>query len=199
MQNFNLLKEEMQKAARRAYDIRLQSGDGGNLSVRVPEEDIILIKASGCSFGNMSNEYIVAVDFKGNIIEGKHSPSRELLTHIEIYKKRKDVNAIFHCHSPWAVSAAMYLDEIPFISLPLDMKIGRVPVLDAGENHANDKIPPIVRNFLDKNPGIKCFIQRQHGIFCMANSIIKAEHDAELVEEASQIAVLTNILKNCKK
>ena len=198
MENYIMLKDEMKKAAKRAFDIRLQSGDGGNLSVKIEGKDLILIKASGCSFGDMDYENIVLVDFNGDIVEGKYLPSKEILTHIEIYKTRNDVTAIFHCHSPWAVSAAQVFSKLPDVSMPLNMKIGKVPIINAEDDHANKDFAKLVNSLLKKNPNVRCFIQQRHGVFCLSNNIVKAEYDAELVEEASQVAVWSNILNYFK-
>ena len=194
MNDFKELKQAMRKAAKRAYDIRLQSGDGGNLSVRIPGEELILIKASGFSFGNMDDENIVLVDFNGNIVSGNKNPSREILTHVAIYRQRADVTAIFHSHSPWSVAIAQKSNFLPPVSLPLEMKMGSVPILDIGESHADDAVANSVKELLIENPNIKAFIQRRHGIFSLSLDIIKAEHNAELVEEASQIALLSKIV-----
>jgi L-fuculose-phosphate aldolase/L-ribulose-5-phosphate 4-epimerase len=187
------LKLAMRKAAKRAYDIRLQSGDGGNLSVRIAGEELILIKSSGYSFGDMGDENIVLVDFDGNIVSGDKNPSREILTHVAIYRERKDVTAIFHSHSPWSVAIAQNTTFLPPVSLPLEMKIGNVPILNIGDSHADDDVANAVQVLLKENLGIKAFIQSRHGIFSLSTDIIKAEHNAELVEEAAQIALLSKI------
>lgn len=187
------LKSAMIRAARRAYDIRLQSGDGGNLSVRIPGEDLLLIKASGCSFGDMGEDDIVLADFNGRPVEGGRRPSREIRTHLAIYRGRPDVAAIFHSHSPWSVACAQVETAVPAISLPLQMKIGEVPVLDADISHADDKAARAVADLLKTREGLRAFIQRRHGLFCMAADIVQAEHDAELVEDAAQIALLSRL------
>ncbi len=190
MEQYNKYIRQMEQAGRRAYGIKLQSGDGGNLSIRIKNEELILIKASGCSMGELNEDNIVLVDFEGNVIAGKKKPSREILTHIAIYKSRVDVEAIFHSHSPWTVSMAQFFDVLPGILLPLEMKIGVVPIIDAKDNHSNDQVAQLAAKTITEDPTCKCFIQRRHGLFCMSSSIIKAEHDAELIEDASQIALL---------
>jgi L-ribulose-5-phosphate 4-epimerase len=188
--SYESLKSDMRKAARRAYDIRLQSGEGGNLSVRVPGQNLMLIKASGCSFGDMEEENIVLIDFDGNIVLGEKKPSREYMTHAAIYRRREDVQAIFHSHSPWCTAVAEHFDVIPDTSLPLGMKIGKVPVLNMGENQADKVVADSVGNFLKENLDVSCFIQKGHGLFAFAGNIIKAEHNAELLEEGAQIGLL---------
>lgn len=193
MNDYKEIKLAMRKAAKRAYDIRLQSGDGGNLSVRIAGKELILIKASGYSFGDMGDENIVLVDFNGNIVSGNKKPSREILTHVAIYRQREDVTAIFHSHSPWSVALSQNVTFLPPVSLPLEMKIGSVPVLNIGESHADGDVADAVQLLLKENLGIKAFIQSRHGIFSLTEDIIKAEHNAELVEEAAQIALLSKI------
>jgi L-ribulose-5-phosphate 4-epimerase len=183
------LREQIVQAARRAYGIGLQSGNGGNLSARVPGEQIVLIKPSGTSFGEVSEENLVAVDFEGRVIEGSAKPSRELWTHLEIYRLRADVNGILHSHSPWAIACAELFSQLPLHAYHARDKIGEIPIFDI-DAHADEQVVAGVRVLLEENPSIKAFIQRRHGIFAMAENIILAEHHAELVEETAQIAWL---------
>lgn len=195
MEQYSEQIRQMRDAAQRAYAIRLQSGDGGNLSVRLNEQQLILIKSSGCSFAEIDSSTVVAVDYSGAVAEGDGIPSRELLTHLAIYRSRPEVHAIFHSHSPWAVSAAQQNTVLPPVSLPLELKLGTVPILDVGEHHANEEMAASVSAFLETHKTITAFIQRRHGLFCMAKNIIQAEHDAELVEEASQIACIIRMMQ----
>ena len=101
-----LIKKELLACAQRAYNIGLQTGNGGNLSIRVPGTDLIIIKGSGYSFGECTPDNLVTVNMQGEIIEGPGKPSMEIRTHRAIYRKRPDVFGIFHCHSPWATAYA---------------------------------------------------------------------------------------------
>lgn len=183
------LREQIVQAAGRAYRIGLQSGNGGNLSARIPGEQIVLIKPSGASLGEISAENLVAVDFEGKVIEGTGRPSRELRTHLEIYRLRADVNGILHSHSPWAIACGELFTELPLHAYHARDKIGEIPILDV-EGHADEQVVAGVEALLGHNPNIKAFIQRRHGIFAMAQNIVLAEHHAELVEETAQIAWL---------
>lgn len=186
-------REAIVRAAQRAYAIRLQSGDGGNLSIRLPGRERLLIKASGVSFGELTAETIVETDFYGEPIAGQPPglrPSREVHTHVAIYSSRPDVSAIFHSHSPWSVSCAQHNDELPPYSLPLVMKVGCVPVLDVGHEQSNGAVANATALLVSARRDVSAFVQRGHGLFCMSDTITRAEHLAELVEEAAQIAVL---------
>ncbi|MDZ7852647.1 MAG: class II aldolase/adducin family protein [Halomonas sp.] len=122
----------------------------------------MLIKASGASFGDMDYDDIIEVSLDGEVssCEGG-KPSRESETHLAIYRCRKDVSAIFHCHSPWSVVASLSFDAWPPVSLPLEMKIGSVPVVDFGEGHADRKAADHVTDLMIAKPELKAFVQRR--------------------------------------
>ena len=82
------VKQSLLTNAKRAYEIRLQTGNGGNLSGRVPGADLIIIKASGCSFDQCTADNLVAVTLDGEIVDGDGLPSKELATHLAIYRLR---------------------------------------------------------------------------------------------------------------
>jgi len=190
-QEMTALREQVVLAAHRAYSIGLQTGNGGNLSARVPGEKIVVIKPSGSSFGECTPDNLVAVDLEGRVIGGSGRPSRELWTHLEIYKLRSDVHGIFHCHSPWAIACAELFADLPLHAYHARDKIGFIPILSV-EGHADQEVVQAVQALLGKHPEIKAFLQRKHGIFALAENIVLAEHHAELVEETAQIAWLVH-------
>jgi len=189
-----LIKEEMIKAARRAYDIGLQTGNGGNLSCRIPGTEKIIIKGSGLSFGECSPENFVLVTLQGEVIGDSGKPSRELLTHLAIYQARPDIHGIFHTHSPWAIAYADQSREIPLVTGHSKAKLGPIPVV-RDEDQATGDFAEAVTELLLKNLQLKAFVQSGHGIFGLGRDISEAEHNAELVEETAQIAFLMSLKK----
>ena len=71
-------KDDFLAAASRTYESRIQTGTGGNLSVRIPGTDLMIVKPSGFSYGQCSEENITITDFQGNLQthQGIH-PSRQ--------------------------------------------------------------------------------------------------------------------------
>ncbi len=89
----------------------LTSGNSGNISCR--NSDKVVITATNTANGYLQPEDLTILDFEGNIIEGR-KPSSEKYLHIEFYKQREDINAIFHVHSPYLTAfaaAGMALEE----------------------------------------------------------------------------------------
>ena len=179
----------MRHFARQANKVGLQTGSGGNLSVRIPGTETMLIKASGGSFSSLAKSEIVLVDFDGRTLAGTSKPSREIHTHALLYKRCPAAAAIFHSHSPWSIACAARFATVPLVTLHMEMKIGAIPIL-VSEGHSDEKMVGDLTEFLFANPGVKAFIQRRHGIFSMASDIGEAEMQAELVEECAKIAML---------
>ena len=66
----------------------------------------MLITSTSTSNGYLEEDDFSVVDFNGNQIFGDKAPSSEKFLHIEFYKQRTDINAIFHAHSPYLTAFA---------------------------------------------------------------------------------------------
>src|SRR3989338_2653701 len=104
MKNINELKNDLIEISKRCFYRGLTSGAGGNISVRIPGEDKVLVTGTGISFIDTGLENIITVDLDANVIEGNLKPSKEIRWHCGIYKLRGDVGAIVHSHSPACIA-----------------------------------------------------------------------------------------------
>ena len=85
------------------YDKQLASGKSGNVSIRL--DDYIAITPTLKAINGLNEDDVVLVDMDGNVLT-KGKPSSEAGMHLAIYKKRSDVNAIIHTHSPFTTGFA---------------------------------------------------------------------------------------------
>ena len=49
----------------------------GNVSARVPGEELLVIKPSGVSYDELTADVMVVTDFEGRLVEGSHAPSSD--------------------------------------------------------------------------------------------------------------------------
>ncbi|OGC09777.1 hypothetical protein A2246_00205 [candidate division WOR-1 bacterium RIFOXYA2_FULL_37_7] len=82
---------------------KYEGGVFGNLSFRLKDnKDEFIITASGMKEPSSADSFIKVslVDLKKKEVyaHGKNPPSSESMFHFMIYKKRQDINAIFHGH-----------------------------------------------------------------------------------------------------
>ena len=126
--------DELIAAARRCFDLRLQTNAGGNLSLRLSCGDAIVIKPSGVGFAECTRDNLQVVRLDGTILPSEHRPSKDLDFHLDLYRIRSDINAIVHCHSPWATGYASAGLEIPCLTVQTIEKIGRMPLIPLSAN-----------------------------------------------------------------
>ncbi len=95
------LKTELAACVRGLFAKGLVSSGGGNHSARMPGSNEIWITPSGYPRSHTRPEDLIKIDLNGNVLAGSLRPSIEVPFHTEIYKRRPDVNAVVHTHSPY--------------------------------------------------------------------------------------------------
>ncbi|MEM9249365.1 MAG: class II aldolase/adducin family protein [Pseudomonadota bacterium] len=178
--------------ARRAFDLGLQTNAGGNLSVRLDSRDAIVIKPSGVGFAECSRENLQVVLLDGTILPSAHKPSKDLDFHRDLYVIREDINAIVHCHSPWATGYASAGLEIPCLTVQTIEKIGRLPLIplsELGGPQTDVEISPVFRD-----PSVKAAVLANHGTIGVGKTLMAAQYLAEIIEETAQIAYVRDTL-----
>ena len=101
---FDLLhpRQQLVQVMDRIYRYGLTTTSGGNLSV-LDENGDLWITPSAVDKGNLQPGDIMCLAADGQVI-GPHTPSSEYPFHKAIYRRRRDVQAIVHAHSPALVS-----------------------------------------------------------------------------------------------
>ncbi|GKU24864.1 L-ribulose-5-phosphate 4-epimerase [Clostridium folliculivorans] len=100
----------------------------GNVSGIDREKNLIVIKPSGVPYEELTIDKLVVLDLEGNIVEGDLRPSSDTPTHIELYKRYKDMGGIVHTHSTWATIWAQASMEMPALGTThADHFYGNIP------------------------------------------------------------------------
>ena len=181
-------------SARRCFDLGLQTNAGGNLSVRLDARDAIVIKPSGVGFAECSRNNLQVVGLSGAIFWGSEGlkPSKDLDFHLELYRIREDINAVVHCHSPWATGYASAGLEIPCLTVQTIEKIGRMPLIPLskyGGPQTDVEISPVFR---DRR--ICAAVLANHGTIGVGKTLMAAQYLAEIIEETAHIAYVRDTL-----
>ncbi|MGR3540920.1 MAG: class II aldolase/adducin family protein [Hasllibacter sp.] len=185
-------KDALIAAARRCFETGLQTNAGGNLSVRLSASDAIVIKPSGVGFAECTRDNLQIAWLDGRIEQSALKPSKDLDFHLAIYRARRDVNAIVHCHSPWATGWACAGLEIPCCTVQTIEKIGRMPLIPLSPNggpQTEAEIGPVFRD-----PSIRAAVLANHGTIGVGPTLTKALHLAEIIEETAPIAHVRDTL-----
>ena len=187
-------KDDLIATAKRCFDQRLQTNAGGNLSVRLAARNAIVVKPSGVGFNECTRENLLVVQLDGTILPSELNlkPSKDLAFHLELYKRREDINAVVHCHSPWATGFACAGLEIPCLTVQTVEKIGRMPLIPLSVNGGPQTADQIGVIFED--PSIKAAVLANHGTIGTGNALIAAQYLAEMIEETAHIAFVRDTL-----
>ncbi|TDC46937.1 L-ribulose-5-phosphate 4-epimerase [Jiangella ureilytica] len=101
----------------------------GNVSGRVPGEDLFVIKASGISYDDLTPESIVVCDLDGKLVDGELSPSSDTDAHAYVYRNLPEVGGQVHTHSTYATAWAARAEPIPCVLTAMaDEFGGEIPV-----------------------------------------------------------------------
>lgn len=166
-------------------------GTWGNISARVPGEDVLAITPSGMDYDTLTRDDIVLVDLEGNIRAGKHKPARkpsiELPLHLAIYRARADVQAIVHTHSAHATALAAARKPIPGAVEDLVQIAGGDVRVSA---YALPGTPELGRNAVKALEGRNAVLLANHGMVGAGKDLNEALKICLVVEKSAQITIL---------
>src|SRR5512139_129892 len=113
------LRRELSEVSRRAFLRGLVTATGGNMSVRVPGTEKILVTPSGISLEEVDPKDNILVDFEGKILSSSRElkPSKETSFHLSVYRLRPDVGAIAHFHPPYATAYSNKGKPLPLATI----------------------------------------------------------------------------------
>ena len=168
-------------------------GYSGNISARF--EDGMLITTSGSSNGFLKENNIVYTDFFGNSKEEGKKPSSEKFLHIEIYKKRPDINFIIHVHSPYLSSfASAGKDLMAPVMAENVFYFGGIPLAE----YALPSTMELVENTAKYFDEYDAVLMENHGFIVASNTIHDAYMKLELAESYAQVVLNTSMLGGAK-
>ena len=157
---------------------------GGNVSIRVPDEPVLVITPSGRPYMNLEPSDICVMDFELNRIDGHLAPSIETAMHAGIYQTRGDVGAVVHTHQAYASIFALINQPIPALFDEVCLAIGEtvdiVPYAFSGTPELVENVKQAVDN------GCNCFILKNHGALNLGKNLEAAWKNAELLEKTAE-------------
>lgn len=160
-------------------------GSGGNISVKINDENIIAITPTSRPYQGLSTDDISVVDYNLKSIEGHLAPSIETAMHLGIYKCRSDVKAVIHTHPVFASVLSIINQPIPALFDEIAFEIGAsVEIVPYAISGSSDLAQNVVGK-LDNN--CFCYILQNHGALSLGKNIDQAWKNAELLEKVAQV------------
>ena len=106
---------------------------GGNISERVPGEDLFVIKPSGVEYDDLAPENMILCTLDGAVVPGSvgcdRSPSSDTAAHAYVYRAMPEVGGVVHTHSTYATAWAARAEPVPcVITAMADEFGGEIPI-----------------------------------------------------------------------
>lgn len=185
-------------AVRALFEADIFSASGhGNASIRLAHDPRrILLTAPGVLRG-MRDDEVAEVDLDGTIISGDLSKESAdvIKMHTECYRRRPDVNAVIHTHSPYATAFAVAAKPLPLTYEPL---------AGAGQSHAVPLAPygrrgeaasiQAIADTLDAYPTTAALLLANHGVLVLGKDVGNLVRIAVAVEEAAKLEVIASAI-----
>lgn len=183
-------RKEVARFMRRLYRQRLTSTSGGNISIRV-SDDKIVITPSATDKGRMKWKDVGIMSLLGENLTPDLRPSIENALHLNIYKKNKDIIAIVHAHPVFATSfTAMNLTINTSLTAEARAICGE-PRLVPYALMGTPELADIVAQHASE---ADILLLENHGILTTGTSILSAFDKLEVLENAARMTLITEIM-----
>jgi L-ribulose-5-phosphate 4-epimerase len=165
----------------------------GNISARVPDSELMVIKPSGVSYDELTPDSMVVVSLEGEVVEGEHAPSSDTETHAHVYRELDWVGGVAHTHSPYATAWAARGEPIPCVLTAIaDEFGGDIPVGPFARIGGAEIGEGIVATLADSRS--RAVLMRSHGVFTVGADPKEAVKAAVMCEDAARTVWLARSL-----
>jgi L-fuculose-phosphate aldolase len=175
------LTAELLDAGRHVVERGLVQASGGNLSVRLPGTDRLLVTGSGTWLDRLTPEDLTEMTLDGARVGGAEHPSIEWKLHQRTYAVRADVTAVIHLHPQHVLLVDILGAPIRFTTLDHQFylgSVGRVPFHPAGSQEVADAAGEAAREH-------DAVVLAHHGCSTLGDSVSMALRRALNLEEAA--------------
>ncbi|MBI4901878.1 MAG: L-ribulose-5-phosphate 4-epimerase [Actinobacteria bacterium] len=157
----------------------------GNVSARVPGQDLLVIKPSGVAYDDLTPENMVVCDLQGRVVEGEHAPSSDTEAQAYVYREMPHVGGVVHTHSTYATAWAARGEAVPCVlTMGADEFGGEIPVgpfAIIGDDSIGRGIVETLRE--SRSPAV---IMRNHGVFTIGPTARAAVKAAVMCEDVAR-------------
>ncbi|MEU6854612.1 L-ribulose-5-phosphate 4-epimerase [Actinacidiphila alni] len=157
----------------------------GNVSARVPGQDLFVIKPSGVGYELLVPSSMIVCDLDGHVVEGDLSPSSDTAAHAYVYRHLPEVGGVVHTHSTYACAWAARGEPVPCVLTAMADEFGaEIPVGPfalIGDDSIGRGIVDTLRGH--RSPAV---LMQNHGVFTIGKDARAAVKAAVMCEDVAR-------------
>ncbi|WP_436799058.1 L-ribulose-5-phosphate 4-epimerase [Micromonospora fulviviridis] len=182
---FRRLREEVCRLHAELTRYELVVWTAGNVSARVPDRDLLVIKPSGVAYDQLTPDNMVVCDLFGTVVDGDHAPSSDTDAQAYVYRHMPHVGGVVHTHSTYATAWAARGEPIPCVlTMMADEFGGDVPVgpfaLIGDDSIGRGIVQTLSQS---RSPAV---LMRNHGVFSIGRTARAAVKAAVMCEDVAR-------------
>jgi L-fuculose-phosphate aldolase len=182
-------RKEVARFMRRLYRQGLTTTSGGNISLKV-SEDTILITPSATDKGRMNWKEVGIMSILGENLTSDLKPSIESGLHLSIYRKNSEVLAIVHAHPvfassftamKWTINTGLTAEARAICGEPAFVPYALMGSSELAEVTAENAAEADV------------LLLENHGILTTGKTLLSAFDKIEVLENAAKMTLIADI------
>jgi L-fuculose-phosphate aldolase len=194
MENTGKYKKERKEVARfmrRLYNHGLTTTSGGNISLRISDE-VIVITPSATDKGTMRWREVGLMNIFGENLTPSLKPSIESEMHLSIYRTMPELNAIVHAHPVFASSfTAMKMKINTCLTAEARAILGDPLLVPYGLMGTSDLAAKVAEQVQFSD----ILLLENHGILTTGATILQAFDKIEVLENAAKMTLVTELTR----
>ena len=189
MNDIDSYRKQLTEFSHRTFRRHLVGGTGGNLSLRLPGTDTVLITPTGISLEEVQPEEHILVNLAGDTIDSPKDlkGSKETGLHLAAYNLKPDIGGIAHVHPPYATAYSNKARPLPLSTISAQVNLKLVPYVECFPP-GSAELRSCVIDGIKENLEACCILMKEHGILAMGRDLRHAYYIADLTEDTAKIA-----------
>ena len=189
MNDIDYYRQQLSEYSHRAFRRHLVGGTGGNLSIRIPGTDTVLVTPTGISLEEVEPAQNILVNLEGEILESPQdlTGSKETGFHLAAYKLKPGVGGIAHVHPTYATAYSNKVRPLPLATISARVVLKHVPCIECFAPGSAELRNAVIGG-IQENPEADCILMKEHGILAMGRDLRHAYYISDLTEDTAKIA-----------
>jgi L-fuculose-phosphate aldolase len=181
------IRDRLTSVGRQLFADGLTHGTMGNISARMKDPSMCLIKPSGYRFCDLEPEHFIVVDIDTReVVEGDAKPSIETPFHTRLYQCRPEAGGVVHIHPKYSTILSIAGKEI----VPMGLDLHQAPALAKGiplSRFAPPGTEELADSLVEAMKDHVACLMPQHGVTAIGRTIEEAAVNAKVVEALAEL------------